>query len=93
MIFWTILTCKQGCPMAMKLPSVLIERLSSYIALGESRLETLALLITGMIGARTVNLSHIASERGSTAKHASTYRRLQRFFSSMSSRARIGRPI
>ena len=66
--------------MTTKLPAVLIEKLSSHIDLSKSRLETLALLITGMIGARTVNLSHIASERGSTAKHASTYRRLQRFF-------------
>jgi hypothetical protein len=48
--------------------------------LSNSRLETLALLITGMIGARTVNLSHIASERGAPVKVASSYRRFQRFF-------------
>lgn len=66
--------------MTTKFPAVLTERLSSHIALSKSRLETLALLITGMIEARTVNLSHIASERGTTVKHASTYRRLQRFF-------------
>ena len=33
-----------------------------------------------MISARTVNLSHLACERPSTALVASTYRRLQRFF-------------
>jgi len=54
--------------------------LSTHIDLSKSRMETLVLLITGMIGARTVNLSHVASERGSRAKPASTYRRLQRFF-------------
>lgn len=66
--------------MITPLPAVLMERLSPHITLSKSRLETLVLLITGMIGARTVNLSHIASERGSMVKHASTYRRLQRFF-------------
>jgi len=56
------------------------ERLSAHIVLSKSRMETLIMLIIGMIGSRTVNLSHVASERGSTAKVASTYRRLQRFF-------------
>jgi len=56
------------------------ERLSAHIDLSKSRMETLVMLITGMIGARTVNLSHVASERGAVAKPASTYRRLQRFF-------------
>ena len=66
----------------MTIPSfdALGETLSAHIELSESRLETLVMLITGMIGSRTVNLSHVASERGSTAKPASTYRRLQRFF-------------
>ncbi len=58
----------------------LSERLSSHIDLSKSRMETLILLIVGMIGSRTVNLSHVASERGSAAQPASTYRRLQRFF-------------
>ena len=41
----------------------------------------MALLVIGMIGARTVNLAHLACERGSAlAELASTYRRLQRFF-------------
>jgi hypothetical protein len=43
-------------------------------------METLCLLIVAMVSARTVNLSHLASERHSTTKIASTYRRLQRFF-------------
>lgn len=66
--------------MTTKLNAALAEKLSPHIDLSKSRLETLTLLITGMIGARTVNLSHIASERGSPVKIASTYRRLQRFF-------------
>ena len=51
-----------------------------HVDLGKRRLETLCLLITGMIGARTVNLSHLASERQGEVLVASTYRRLQRFF-------------
>ena len=66
--------------MTTKLSTALAERLSAHIELSKSRLETLALLITGMIGARTVNLSHIASERGAPVKVASSYRRFQRFF-------------
>ncbi len=54
--------------------------LTPHVQLGKSRLETLCLLVLGMISARTVNLSHIASERPARAKVASTYRRLQRFF-------------
>jgi len=58
----------------------LVETLSAHIDLSKSRMETLVMLITGMIGARSVNLSHVSSERGSTVKPASTYRRFQRFF-------------
>lgn len=54
--------------------------LTPHVQLGKSRLETLCLLVLGMISARTVNLSHIASERPARAKVVSTYRRLQRFF-------------
>ena len=55
--------------------------LSRHVDLSKSRLETMALLTVGMIGARTVNLVHIADERGSVAVDpGSTYRRLQRFF-------------
>lgn len=66
--------------MTTKLLAVLEARLSAHIKLSKSRLETLALLITGMISARTVNLGHIAAERNAPAKVESTYRRLQRFF-------------
>jgi hypothetical protein len=38
------------------------------------------LLVTGMVSARSVNLSHIACERPGAVQIASTYRRLQRFF-------------
>ena len=55
--------------------------LERYVDLGKSRLETLAMLTLGMIAARTVNLSHIAPERGASGVLiSSTYRRLQRFF-------------
>jgi len=47
-----------------------------------SRLQTLYLIVVGMVSARTVNLSHLACERPTTALVASTYRRLQRFFAS-----------
>ena len=56
------------------------EILRPHVALGKSRLETLCLLIVGMVSARTVNLVHIACERPGPAQTASTYRRLQRFF-------------
>jgi hypothetical protein len=54
--------------------------LSPHVPLGASRLETLCLVLLGMISARTVNLTHIATERPGRALVASTYRRLQRFF-------------
>jgi hypothetical protein len=54
--------------------------LRPHVGLSKSRLETLCLLLVGMISARTVNLGHIACEREGTAQIASTYRRLQRFF-------------
>jgi len=54
--------------------------LTPHVQLGKTRLETLCLLVLGMISARTVNLTHIASERPARAKVASPYRRLQRFF-------------
>ena len=50
------------------------------VGLSKSRLETLGLLVVGMVSARTVNLAHIAAERPGEARIASTYRRLQRFF-------------
>ena len=54
--------------------------LYSHVSLSKSRMETLCLLIVAVVSARTVNLSHLASERQTTTKIASTYRRLQRFF-------------
>ena len=55
--------------------------LRPHVGLSKSRLETLCLLVIGMVSARTVNLGHIACERsGASVLIASTYRRLQRFF-------------
>ena len=63
------------------MPSATLEGiLSPHVTLGKSRLETLCLLVVGMVSARTVNLGHIATERPGRALTASTYRRLQRFF-------------
>lgn len=60
--------------------AALRDRLRPHLALSNSRVETMALLIVGMVSARTVNLSHVASERPAGVRVASTYRRLQRFF-------------
>jgi hypothetical protein len=61
--------------------AALAELLRAHVGLSKSRLETMALIVVGVIGARTVNLAHLASERGSACVAlASTYRRLQRFF-------------
>ncbi|MDD7973718.1 hypothetical protein [Roseinatronobacter alkalisoli] len=54
--------------------------LTPYVQLDKSRIETLCLLVLGMISARTVNLTRIASERPTCAEVASTYRLLQRLF-------------
>jgi hypothetical protein len=43
-------------------------------------LQTLCWLIIGLVNARTVNLSHLVSQRSSSAQVSSSYRRLQRFF-------------
>jgi Transposase DDE domain len=60
--------------------ATLSQMLRGHVGLGKARLETLCLLVTGMVGARTVNLSHIASAGARGVQIASTYRRLQRFF-------------
>jgi hypothetical protein len=60
--------------------AALHKTLSPHVRLGKSRLETLCLLVTGMVSARSVNLSHVACERPGGVQIASTYRRLQRFF-------------
>ena len=60
--------------------TALAELRRRHVPVGKSRLETMALLTVGMIGARTVNLLPVADERGEVAVDAaSTYRRLQGF--------------
>jgi hypothetical protein len=66
--------------MSQRTVTALESFLRPHVGLSKSRLETLCLLLVGMISARTVNLGHIACEREGTAQIASTYRRLQRFF-------------
>ena len=66
--------------MLRKACAALSQKLRPVVSLSKSRVETLSLLIIGMVSARTVNLTHIASERPSDVKVASSYRRLQRFF-------------
>lgn len=60
--------------------TALEEILRPHVGLGKSRLETLCLIVLGMISSRTVNLSHLASEGPGATLIASTYRRLRRFF-------------
>ncbi|NJO37775.1 MAG: transposase [Rhizobiales bacterium] len=60
--------------------ATLTSLLSPYVELGNHRLQTLCLLISSLVSARTVNLSHLAAERAGEVLVASTYRRLQRFF-------------
>ncbi|TPI43011.1 transposase, partial [Mesorhizobium sp. B3-1-6] len=69
--------------MPITIHTALIETLSRHFALRNSRLETLAVLIIGMVQGRTVNLSHVASQFPGAAQHGSNYRRLQRFFQSI----------
>ena len=53
--------------------AALADLLSRHVDLSKSRRETVALAVVGMIGARTINLAHVASERGSaTVELAST---------------------
>lgn len=66
--------------MIRKAIDALSMRLSAGLALSNSRLETLCLLVIGIASVRTVNLSHICGEMPTQAKVESTYRRLQRFF-------------
>ena len=66
--------------MSHHLPDTLMLTLSSHLELGKSRLQTLSWLIIGVINARTVNLSHVASQFAGAAQVSSSYRRLQRFF-------------
>lgn len=66
--------------MTPRLPDALVATLLPHLDLGKSRLETLSWLIIGVLVARSVNLSHLASQCDSAAQVASSYRRLQRFF-------------
>jgi hypothetical protein len=66
--------------MPSKLSGALVETLSIHLKLSKSRLATLAGLIVLLVNVRTVNLTHIAAQFSATAKAASSYRRLQRFF-------------
>ena len=66
--------------MSHRLPDTLMLTLSPHLELGKSRLQTLSWLIIGVINARTVNLSHVASQFAGDAQISSSYRRLQRFF-------------
>ena len=57
-----------------------VKTLGLHFDLGKRRLLTIEALIAGLVQARTVNLSHLAGHLPGPARHASKYRRLQRFF-------------
>jgi hypothetical protein len=61
-------------------PGALASRLSLEIGLSNDRRVTFCALLVGLISARTVNLTHLATAFCGPAKLASNYRRLQRFF-------------
>jgi hypothetical protein len=61
-------------------PDALASTLARHIDLSNDRRQTLAVLILGLINARTVNLTHLAGAFVGPAKLSSNYRRLQRFF-------------
>jgi len=58
----------------------LMATLGLHFSMSKSRLMTFAVLICGVVQARTVNLSHLAGHFPGAALHASNYRRLQRVF-------------
>jgi hypothetical protein len=66
--------------MSHRTVAALARTLRGHVGLGKSRLETLCMLVVGMVGGRTVNLTHVASAGARGVQIASTYRRLQRFF-------------
>ena len=55
-------------------------RLSQHLDLSKTRLETLVIIMFGLINGRTVNLTHLATYFPRDALYASNYRRLQKFF-------------
>jgi len=60
-------------PMDRQILTALEDRLSPHLTLSKSRLRTFSWLIVGMINARTVNLSHIASQFSGVALVASSW--------------------
>jgi hypothetical protein len=54
-------------PMSHQVVSALSRMLRGHVGLGALRLETLCMLVVGMVGARTVNLGHVATEAGRRA--------------------------
>jgi hypothetical protein len=80
-------------PIERPVITALAHLLRHHVDLSKSRLETMALLAVGMIGARTVNLVYVADERGSgSVDPASIWRHLQRFFQHGPSLHRIPKP-
>jgi hypothetical protein len=79
MMEWRILQQKDPS-MTTSLRTALMSCLAPHLGLSKSRLETLAVFLMALIHGRTVNLTHAASQFHGTARHASNYRRLQRFF-------------
>lgn len=63
-----------------RLPDALAATLARHSGLSNDRRQTLAVLILGLVHARTVNLAHLAGAFCGPAKLSSNYRRLQRFF-------------
>lgn len=61
-------------------PDTLASTLSRHVPLSNRWLETLVVLVLGLVCGRTVNLSHIAGHFRGPAQLTSNYRRLQRFF-------------
>jgi len=60
--------------------SALVSTLGVQFSLSNSRLLTLAVLISGVAVSRTVNLAHLAAHSPNSALQTSNDRRLQRFF-------------
>ncbi len=58
----------------------LMTTLRPHFDLNKTRLETFAIMLVGLANGRTVNLGHLASQFFGQTLHASSYRRLQRFF-------------
>jgi hypothetical protein len=62
-------------PMSHQIIAALSRMLRGHVGLGASRLETLCMLVVGMVGARTVNLGHVATEAGRDGELAGDDRR------------------